>query len=363
MATYRYLACDVVTGDLLGELPLTDVSWAPVVNGAGSFTAKLHLGVNRGQWASRIERTTPLRRGIYIERDGQIRMGGLWWTRTSEAPGEFVQLQGAGFWSIFRKRRIDELLEITGDQATEISHQVLTHAMDRPGGGLDLRFDLTPNGSERARTFAPWDRKVVAEAIEDMARAADGFDFSIDCRWSGDRVIREFRTHQPTMGRPLSAGVKLTCATGSSGSGNVASWTWEEIGQDTANEWTVTGDGQAEAMQISTTRRDDLIAEGWPLLQDVYPVRDVADPDALEGISRERSTQRGTALVKASFEVDGQRSSTLAEWDRGDIVTAQIDECPRFPAGIERPLRVASFDCKVDNKGNERVTPTFFEAA
>jgi hypothetical protein len=116
MADYRYLAHDLRTGALLGELPLAGVSYGRRLNGAGTLSATITLGqrTTLGTSLDRIilDAVTPTRTAIFVARDDVLVWGGLLWEHPDyDSATRTLSIGAAEFWSYFRRRRLRADLE------------------------------------------------------------------------------------------------------------------------------------------------------------------------------------------------------------------------------------------------------------
>ena len=85
--TYRYLFADLLTNEIVAELPITGVSFTQQLNQAGAFSAHLLLsGVNT--FGYNVDASTqPTRNAIYVDRNGVLVWGGVIWSRSYNTHG------------------------------------------------------------------------------------------------------------------------------------------------------------------------------------------------------------------------------------------------------------------------------------
>ena len=74
--TYRYLFADLLTNDILGELPLTGVSFNQQLNQAGTLQGHLLLSGVNSAGLNVPDATIPARTAIYVDRNGSLVWGG-----------------------------------------------------------------------------------------------------------------------------------------------------------------------------------------------------------------------------------------------------------------------------------------------
>jgi len=97
MTTYRYLFADLLTDEIIGELPITGVSFTQQLNQAGTLQAHLLLtGINTYQF--NVEACTqPGRNAIYVDRDGVLVWGGVIWNRTYNSAAHTISIAAREF--------------------------------------------------------------------------------------------------------------------------------------------------------------------------------------------------------------------------------------------------------------------------
>ena len=95
--TYRYLLADLITNEIIAELPLTGVAFTQQLNQAGTFSGHLLLsGINSAAFNVDAS-TTPGRNGIYVDRDGVLVWGGVIWGRSYKSTEQILTLQAREF--------------------------------------------------------------------------------------------------------------------------------------------------------------------------------------------------------------------------------------------------------------------------
>src|SRR5207237_449511 len=156
----------------------------------------------------------------------------------------------AGWWSLFPWRRItaDKTYSAATHDQLFIARDLVTYAQSKPGGALGITVGSEVSGRKRDAAYHFYEHKPVAEAVEQMSRLDDGFDFAIDVAYdSSGAFTRTFRLWYPRKGRTA----------GSTGhvwelGRNMVSLKWPEDGTKTVNASYALGAGQAESMLRSS---------------------------------------------------------------------------------------------------------------
>lgn len=102
---YRYITADFLTGNILAELPATNVTYQRGLKTAGSFSGTVPImpGVNLTELYNN---TIPGKTALYVLRDNVCVWGGLLWSREYDLIGRTLQISGSEFPSYFTKRLI-----------------------------------------------------------------------------------------------------------------------------------------------------------------------------------------------------------------------------------------------------------------
>ena len=80
VANYRYFAVNIVTNEVLAEIPFTDVSFERALKGAGSFSGTIAIAPDTKD-LNLYENTMPGKTAIYAVRNGVCVWGGMIWSR------------------------------------------------------------------------------------------------------------------------------------------------------------------------------------------------------------------------------------------------------------------------------------------
>jgi hypothetical protein len=104
-AQYRYFVTNLVTNELIAEIPFKGVSYERVLTAAGTFSGNI-VSSPETAGLSLYESTMPGRTGLYVVRDGVCVWGGIIWSRSYNVNDRVVQVSASEFTSYFHHRRI-----------------------------------------------------------------------------------------------------------------------------------------------------------------------------------------------------------------------------------------------------------------
>lgn len=105
VATYRYITADVLTNELIAEVPFTDVSYERSIKGAGSFSGKIPV-IEATAMLNLYESTMPGKTALYVVRNDVCVWGGIIWDRSYTAKSRELSVSGSEFTSYFYHRNI-----------------------------------------------------------------------------------------------------------------------------------------------------------------------------------------------------------------------------------------------------------------
>lgn len=361
MATYRWLAYDLMSMQALAELPLADVTYSGALNGAGVLTATLAIPAGDPVTGRHLlAATVPERTVIFPDRDRRLMDGYVVWVRTRR-PGQPVRLQAASIASLLRRNRLVTDYTATDVDQFTIARQLVDAIQAQPGGnfGIDTS-DTTLSGRVRTRSWKAYERKNIGEALSQLGAVEDGFDWSIDVAWSATAVpVPEMRL---ALGYPQRG--RLAGETGvvfSTEKRNLLGYEFTEDGTRSARAVDAFGAGDGADMLISTAARTDWLDAGWPLTAEQISHKDVVEADTLAGhaaaeVADRAATPSFLTVAIAPDDID----AGLGTWITGDMALVEISD-EVFPtqadgsAGFREYLRIINWSVTVPSAGAETV--------
>lgn len=103
VANYRYFTTDLLTNEILAEIPFQGVSWGRALRKAGEFSGDIPV-VEQTSHLDLYNSTMPGKTGLYVVRNGQCVWGGIIWSREYDAVDRTLTVDGAEFISYFYHR-------------------------------------------------------------------------------------------------------------------------------------------------------------------------------------------------------------------------------------------------------------------
>jgi len=102
---YRYFVVDLMSNELLAEVPFTSVSYSRSLREAGEFSGSIAVTEATAN-LSLYENTLPGKTALYVVRNNVCVWGGIIWTRSYDIVGKSLSISGSEFSSYFYKRLI-----------------------------------------------------------------------------------------------------------------------------------------------------------------------------------------------------------------------------------------------------------------
>ena len=370
MATqYRYLFADLITNDILAELPLTNVSFTQTLNTPGSFSGTI-LGSDINETGYDIAGSTiPARTAIYVDRDGVLIWGGIIWLRTWDSDSQHFSFEAREFGSYFERRRItgdfmdgDQALVYDNEDQLFIAQDLLTLAQDLAGGDIGVVIPNNVSGVDVTRVYYAYEFKDVWGAIKDLSNQQDGFDFNIDVAYDTNLEPRKYaQTAYPYRGITFNA--NNADALVFEFPGNIVAYEWPDDGSVVANQMFGIGPQSNEAKIVAVaTAPTNQIAAGYPLLEDTVSYTDQYDPTILYQQTLGEVTAKQEPVVTPKIVIPAYASPVLGSYKTGDECLLRITD-DRFPNngsgfGLSQVYRIVAISVQPGEDGPERVTLT-----
>lgn len=202
-ALYEVAQLVARTGEVLGTLPVTGISYGETLNAAGPATIGIPLS------AADPDTLIPGVSGLAVLRDGSPVWGGMLWTAEADLEGGTLTLGASGWHSYYAACYLGGLVAAsdggdgrltakwsgysgTKDQAL-LLRDWIERANDDGGIGTDTSR-LNTTGRIRSRSWGFSEFKNTAEAVDELADEDGGFDFRYETYWKsanriGNRII------------------------------------------------------------------------------------------------------------------------------------------------------------------------------
>lgn len=357
MAQYRYLFADLLTNAILGELPLTSVTFSQQLNSVGTLSATLQLsGINAAD-LNVANATIPARTAVYVDRDGTLIWGGVLWNREYNSRSQTITLNAREFESYFERRRITTDTVFANTDQLVAAQTIITNAQTAINGNIGLAVGSETSGVLINRTFFGYEYKTVLAAMQELSRSSTGFDFNIYVYYdSNGNPAKLLRLGYPRYGRKYSA--TSTSVPVFELPGNIVEYTWPEDGSIAANYIYGIGAGSNPGKLLVTGYDGSKIAAGWPLLEDQSNYSDVSDSTLLTNLVAGQVAVVSYPPTTIRITVPASSDPVLGSYEVGDDARIRIYD-DRFTSQLDAVYRIVSFAVQAgENNKAELVTLT-----
>ncbi len=121
---YRYFLTDLLSNEIISEVPFTAVSYERANRRAGSFSGSIPY-LEATKELNLYEATMPGRTGLYILRNGVCVWGGIIWSRSYNVDSRILQVEGGEFLSYFYHRNIWQTLQYGSNFVGVANYEVI----------------------------------------------------------------------------------------------------------------------------------------------------------------------------------------------------------------------------------------------
>lgn len=355
--TYRYLFADLLTNEIIAELPLTGVGFTQQLNQAGTFQAHLLLsGIN--SYGYNVEAATqPMRNALYVDRNGVLVWGGIILGRSYNSQSQQLSITAREFEAYFEKRQITSTLAYTNQDQLYIARDLITQAQALPYGDIGVNVGTETSGVLIDRVYYDYELKGLWQAIKDLSNQQDGFDFNITV----DYDINDIPTKTLVLGYPRTGTVynptNPYAYVFEFPAGNIVEYEYPEDGSIAVNALYVIGAGSNEGKLKSFAEDTSKFVDGWPLLQGQANYSDVTDQNVLDELATGQVLALSEPPPIIKVVVPAFVQPEFGTYSIGDDARLRIiDE--RFPTGLDAIYRIVGLSVQPGEDGPERVTIT-----
>ncbi len=336
---YRYLFYDLLTNAALAELPMKRVRFDQKLNEVGSFVGYLELSDPQVQKLFPWRNTPGGRTVLYVDRGGRIVWGGIVVTRKySQGPtapggvGPFMMQIGAQefMWYFKDKRTIAAGASFTNVDQLTIAQSLFNTAQGVASGNIGVAVPTNTSGVLRSRTWLASERKKVGEAVIDLSRLDNGFDWQIRVDYGiGGQAAgipgKQLALGYPRLGEPFSSTGWMW-----EFPGNIVDYSWAEDSSLQAVTAYVQGSGTSTSMVQSSNTITSLLDGGYPLLEEVFRAKDETDASsvAARAVAYAKAYSQPVTLPQVLVRADLE--PVLGAYSIGDDANIRITS-PQYP--------------------------------
>jgi hypothetical protein len=354
---YRYLFADLLTNNILAELPLTGVQFTQQLNQAGTFQGHILLsGINAAAF-NVSNATIPGRTALYVDADGTLIWGGIIWGREYNSNAQSLGLTAREFESYFEKRVITSDQVFTSVDQLTIAQTLFNNAQAATNGNIGVVVPSNTSGVLVSRTYYGYELKQVYSAVQDLSKALNGFDFNIQVSYVGGIPTKTLQMGYPRIGTVYDTN-SATALVFELPAANIIEYTYPEDGSLVANTIRAIGAGSNEGKLIATAQDATKISAGWPVLEDQVNYTDINDSTLLTQLATGQVNAVSYPPVTMTVIVPADVTPLFTSYKIGDDARVIITD-ERFPSTLDQIWRIVGLNVTPGEDGPERVTITF----
>lgn len=371
MAEYRCIAADLRTGARITEIPLNGLDYSARLNDVGQASGTLTLPApnsttNRTLAALLNDAVDEARRLLIIERDGVPVWAGPIWAAGYNDDNQTRDVRASDIGSYWRKRIIYYSYTYTGQNPTAIAQTLINNAQAVTGGNVNVTVTRQIDSAYTEPTVTlevdTYELRTVGETVEELAKAETGFEYDYAYAWNTAGTLNiTMQLVYPRRGRNFNQSGHVFEV-----GRNVTSFTWPSDGTRVANRVYATGNGEGDAMLISSASDTYQLlpassgGPGYPLLEEVTASkrsRGVDGQSQLDSITAARIQAVSTPVVLPELTVRADLDPVFGSYITGDACRVIIPPniSPRFPDGLDTYRRIVGWNVSVDDEGTEAV--------
>jgi hypothetical protein len=198
LAEYRYYVADLLTNNVIAEIPFTNVSFERALSKAGGFSGEIPV-IEATRDLNLYETTMPGKTALYVLRNGVCVWGGIIWSRSYSPASKSLTVDGQEWISYLYHRAVWQTLyygsegiycseyEAGGGTATvytDVEHGFLAGDMVKINSlntGLNGTHEITGTPSLASFTFASTETLALSPSSTGIARTiVDSYDITRD---------------------------------------------------------------------------------------------------------------------------------------------------------------------------------------
>ncbi|WGD38470.1 hypothetical protein [Lysinibacter sp. HNR] len=321
----KAVAFEMMTGNLIGRIPASDISWQQTLNDPGSIDITIDWSREADQWDVRAK-TYPYRTLVAVMRGDHIIHAGPV-TRRNLA-GQKLTINAAGMWKIFEHRlvlnhalasrhvdgmvMIDEenpspewVLEFTGS-LVDIAVQLVAESLK--WGRLPITLPGLTGGAN-VRTYYGFDLAYISDRLKQLTEVIGGPELRFDPQIGRDGklfftmrgdaelidTVHNWNVAAPG-GRAMLEGI-------------------DESADSMATDYWGLGGGSDDMVLVARASSDALTRQGWPVMQSADTTHSsVSELETLQGYVAEGIVRGSVTQEVFPIRVSAEHTVRPGDW-------------------------------------------------
>jgi hypothetical protein len=338
MTQYKYICADLVTDEVIAEVPFFGVNLNKIISSGadGTFSINLDNGILPN--IDTLAATEPWHIVVYPDKDGELLGGWFITSRTYQSQAKVLSLTARTLESVADIRDIATRFSKVNLEQRNIFCQ-LWEAMQAEDAysnyGIELPTDY-PYSDQVMQTsiVETWDYKVYGDEMRALADTDTGFDWTIDVFYTGTDIRKKLRTGYPHLGQPLGDSSPIFEYPGA-----IRNYYWPESIIGTGTHVTGIGAGEGASMLTHTEIDQIRLDAGYARMDLHVPFKGEQTLDRLAARTRAEALKDTIPKSIPTIQVAGDQ---IGQFGLGDMSKLIIKDC-RFPGGLNAARRVVGW--------------------
>ena len=379
---FSYLFCDLVTGDVIEELPVTGVSFGEVLNGIGQFQGNVPIqsaAVRALDWDTA---TQPGRTFLVVTYEGTVAWSGIIWQTTYTSDTQGLPIMASTDWSYWAHRlqqvghkntwasapggdpmQIAKTM-IVEAQASAVREgaQILGTASNTPPGiPVVIEGGPTPGRDWIVQSYPLSQLQYIDSIVTSLSQLGygQGFDYKMRTQWVDGVLAPVITLAYPRLGI-VGAASPIVFDTS-----DAESWSYPVDATGAAPVWIATGSGSGGVQAVAIDAA--MLVEGWPRYEGTISSTTLSDLTGLTGIANGQLNANAFPTIVPTIVTFVDADPVLGSFDVGDdclfsvpLLPDNLPTSPRFPDGLNVALRVTEWTVSVPDAGGRATIATAF---
>lgn len=355
----QWLIGDLLTGNITTFFQPSSGSWATTINDAGSIGVTVNLA-DPDLRALDLRNVASVGKSYLavVENDVIMNAGPIWQHQYSKDDGT-LQLTASGLWSYFDHRVLIPVLAAgqspfdvesyyEGFSLQAIAKRLVQQARTHTNGNVPVVLPVEVTGSE-TREYQGADLGLVGDALRDLTSVENGPEIDFAPRWRTNRSGIEWVLNIGTPTQPQLSGQITHVWDYSVPHGTVSGLTVTKDGAKLSGRgWAASGASTSGNM-ISVYTNQNMLSQGYPLLEVVEASKDVDEQSDLDKYATETARIGSKPTEFWEFQVRADASPLIGEYRKGDFCVVKMRNDYYIPDGEYR-RRITNLSGDQDGK-------------
>ena len=354
MSGFSFLFTNLLTGEVIDEIPIGSVEMSKKLNGYGVFRGAFSLDVSGKSNADMLSASIPGKCGLIVEQDNQPIWDGIVWARWYQSQAKSVQFTARTLEAYFDHVFLRTDIDYVSTEQRNIFRELVLNLQLTASSNLRINVPSAfPGAVLRTLNVLATEYKTYMQIISGMADSVNGFDWTITTNKSGNEYTRILRIGYPTLGA-IGDGLTFDYP------GNITNYYASESIENAATHMFVLGAGEGSDMVVGTYTAQDLIETNWPRLDGTFSRKDIESQSIINAYANQIGIQRRPPFIVIKVFVKDDQDPIFGSYGLGDTATLAIKD-PRFPEGVQIQARITSFSYRPSSDNSVGEVELIFE--